>query len=78
MNLNGVSAAAVQTSFHFHCLSFERGRYRGIEVLIRTLDPSTGDWLAVRPELEPRLDWWSAATDGLSESFESGNAHTLW
>ena len=39
MNLNGVSAA-VQTSFHFHCLSFERGRYRGIEVLIRTLDPS--------------------------------------
>lgn len=40
MNLNGVSAAAVQTSFHFHCLSFERGRYRGIEVLIRTLDPS--------------------------------------
>jgi hypothetical protein len=69
MNLNGVSAAAVQTSFHFHCLSFERGRYRG-------LDPDAGS--IHPPELEPQLDWWSAATDDSSESFESVNAHTLW
>ena len=48
MNLNGVSAAAVQTSFHFHCLSFERGRYRGLDPDAGSIHPPAIGWRCAR------------------------------